>query len=469
MNYSEDRGQRTEAGFTLPAILGLSVLFLGLTTALIASVTSNYQATRQRTQSLSALEVAEAGINYYLWHLAHDPEDYCDGSPCQGQGPYGPYVHNYTDPGGNAVGTYSITIEPPNLGSTLVKVTSLGQVGSKQRQVEAQIGLPSFAQYAWVINNRVWFGSSATTYGPVHSNNGIRFDGHATRLVTSAQSTYDARCVGGVNGAPGVWSQNNQGIFDEGTQFPVPAVDFNAISADLQQIRTDAQANGLYLAASGSRGYYLHLTTTGIDVYRVTNENKYATSGGANNLTKTFLQTSAIPGNGLVFVEDYLWIDGQTDDRLTIAAARFPDIPGQRRDIYIVDNLRYTVEDGTVALGLVAQRDIRFAHYVPPAGLEVDAYLLSANGGVGYIFASSFLNRSTKAFFTLNGGIGSYLSTCDRAPERTGYGMVTSSSNDGFLVRNYYFDNHLTFNPPPQFPKTGAYAIISWQEVEVTP
>jgi len=452
-------------GFSTVVVLTLATLFFALITAVVALTTANVRVTKRRELNLTALNAAEAGINYYLWHLAHDPEDYCDGNACAGQPPYGPFVHNYTDTAGNVLGTFSLTITPPSIGSSYALVESLGTIGASQRKVEAQLGIPSFAQYAWVLNNRVWFGSTATTHGPVHSNSGLRFDGHAVRLITSAVGTYDARCVGGISGAPGVWTSGT-GVFDEGTQFPVPPVDFAGITADLQQIQTDAQTDGLYLGPSGSRGYYLRLTTGGIDVYRVTAENKYATNGGAANLTTTFLSNQPIPTNGIVFVEDFLWMEGTTDDRMTIGAGRFPDVPSQRPDITVVNNITYTVEDGTVALGLVSQRDIRFAHYVPTAGLEVDAYLLASNGGTGYVFSNNAANRSRKAFFTLNGGIGAFRSTCDTAPEGTGYGMVTSTGLDGFLIRNYYFDQHLAFNPPPQFPKTGAYAIISWQEVE---
>jgi len=456
-------------GFTTFIVLGFSVLILGLATGLMNLVTSNTRVAKHRSESVEALEVAEAGVNYYLWHLSHDPEDYCDGAPCQGNPPYGPFTHEYKNAAGEVIGTYTLTVSPPSVGETAVRVTAQGETtGGRTRKIETQLGLPSFSQYAWVLNNRVWFGPSATTYGPVHSNEGIRFDGHAEKLVTSARTTYDARCVGGANGAPGIWSQGNVGVFDEGKQFPVTAVDFQKLAADLSQIKTDAQASGLYLPSTtgNRRGYYLKLNTNGIETYYVTGENKYARSGGAANLTKQLLATYPIPQNGLVFAEANLWIEGTTDDRLTIAAARFPDIPSQRRDIVVVDNIRYTVEDGTVALGLVAQRDIRFAHYTPPAGLEVDSYLLAANGGIGFVFSNNTQNRSTKASFINNGGFGSYKSSCDATPENTGYGMVTSANNDGFLVRNYYFDQHLTYSPPPQFPATGSFAVISWQEIE---
>ncbi len=444
------------------------MLILGLATGLMNLVTSNTRVAKHRSESVEALKIAEAGVNYYLWHLSHDPEDYCDGNPCQGNPPYGPFTREYKNATGKVIGTYSLMIHPPNVGETAVRVTAQGETTlGRVRKIETQLGLPSFAQYAWVLNNRVWFGPAAITHGLVHSNDGIRFDGRARKLVTSARTTYDARCVGGVNGAPGIWSRGNVGVFEEGQQFPVTAVNFQKLAADLAQIKTDAQLGGLYLPATigPRRGYYLKLTTTGIETYTVTGENKYARSGGAANLTKQLVTTSPIPQNGLVFVEDNVWIEGTTDDRITIAAARFPDIPSQRRDIVVVDNITYSVEDGSVALGLVAQRDIRFAHYTPPTGLEVDAYLLAANGGVGFVFSNTVQNRSTKAFFINNGGIGAYKSSCDATPEGSGYGLVTSTNSDGFLVRNYFFDEHLTYSPPPQFPATGSFSVISWQEI----
>ena len=63
------------------------MLILGLATGLMNLVTSNTRVAKHRSESVEALEVAEAGVNYYLWHLSHDPEDYCDGSPCQGSPP----------------------------------------------------------------------------------------------------------------------------------------------------------------------------------------------------------------------------------------------------------------------------------------------------------------------------------------------------------------------------------------------
>src|SRR3989338_3706411 len=70
-----------------------------------------------------ALQIAEAGVDYYRWHLAHAESDYQDGT-----GATGPYVHDYNDKNEIKIGTFSLEITPPPLGSTLVTITSTGSV-----------------------------------------------------------------------------------------------------------------------------------------------------------------------------------------------------------------------------------------------------------------------------------------------------------------------------------------------------
>ena len=68
-----------------------------------------------------AFELAEAGIEYYRWHLAHVSDDFQDGT-----GGPGPYVHDFKDSSGVVIGRYSLNIAPPQSGSTVVAVESTG-------------------------------------------------------------------------------------------------------------------------------------------------------------------------------------------------------------------------------------------------------------------------------------------------------------------------------------------------------
>ena len=60
--------------------------------------------------------MAEAGINYYVWHLNHNNSDYKDGgttpSTPDPQLGYGPYTHDYINSNGAKEGTYTLWIKP---------------------------------------------------------------------------------------------------------------------------------------------------------------------------------------------------------------------------------------------------------------------------------------------------------------------------------------------------------------------
>src|SRR3989344_7686385 len=136
-----------------------------------------------------AFSIAQAGVEYYRWHLAHAPEDYQDGT-----GGPGPYTHSYYDKSNNLVGQFILEIIPPPDGSTIVTVKSIGKVlndSSVEKIIEAKLGIPSFAKYAAVLNANVRFGDGTEVFGEINSNGGVRFDGIAHNLVTSAVTSYD--------------------------------------------------------------------------------------------------------------------------------------------------------------------------------------------------------------------------------------------------------------------------------------
>lgn len=52
-----------------PIIMIASVLFLGLATAIAGFALSSFRDAKSHEKTVSALDVAEAGVNYYIWHL----------------------------------------------------------------------------------------------------------------------------------------------------------------------------------------------------------------------------------------------------------------------------------------------------------------------------------------------------------------------------------------------------------------
>ncbi len=135
-----------------------------------------------------AARISDAGIEYYKWHLAHAPTDYTNGT-----GNPGPYVIPYKDKDGNTIGTYTLTITPPVTGSDIVTVKSEGVSATDptaKKTITIQLSRESVAHYAVLSQSSLFFPTGTEIFGAVHSNGGIRFDGLAHNVVTSAQSTY---------------------------------------------------------------------------------------------------------------------------------------------------------------------------------------------------------------------------------------------------------------------------------------
>lgn len=445
------------------------------------------EANRQLLTREKAIQLAESGIDYYRWHLAHNKTDYQDGT-----GVPGPYVHQVLDKDGNIVGEYSLEITPPITGSTRVTIESTGTPASTtiSRTIRVELAIPSLAKYAVAANDVMRFGEGTEVFGAIHSNRGIRFDGLTHNIVTSALSSYDDPDHTGseefavhthMNIPPSVGSnnafrpleapptnpvQNRTDIFEVGRQFPVPAVDFTGLTNNLSSIKAEAQANGRYFAASGSQGYRIILNNNNtFNIRRVTSQitdsNCDNTAGqtgwgiwSVNNTTN--VGTYAIPANGLIFVEDNVWVEGNIDEsRVTIANGRFPDNPSTRPQLIVNNDLTYTNYDGTDAIALISQGNLNIG-MVSDTNLRIDAALVSQNGRVGrYYYESDCSPYNTRNSITLYGMIATNL--------RYGFGYT---DGNGYQTRDIIYDANLLYGPPPSFPLTSdQYEIISWQEV----
>ena len=469
-HVQKNRGQLL---FSVLVFAVVGTLFL---TGLVGWAGINMKALRSAGDRELAFHIAEAGIDYYRWHLAHAPADYRDGTATSG-----PYIHSFNNAAGEEIGSFTLDITAPQAGSTIVTVTSTGATLAEPlvtRTIRARLAIPSFARFAWVLNSFVNFGSTAEVFGPIHSNAGLRFDGIAHNLVTSATSTFDdPDHSGGVefgvhthdsptDPLPPAAVPTRADVFEAGRLFPVHAVDFKGIISDLSQIKTDAQASGRYIANSGSLGYHIVLRTNDtFDLYRVTN--LYSQSGcsctgtGCTTMSirpsngQTFIANYAFPSNGLIFVEDHVWVDGTINGaRLTIASARFPDNPSTRTSIIVNNDLRYTNYDGTDVIGLIAQNNFNVG-LRSENDLRIDAAVIAQNGRVGRFSYDTSCTDDTRDLLTTYGMLATN--------QRSAFWYGTN----GYIARDYIYDANLLYAPPPSFPLTSdQYTTISWEEIE---
>lgn len=429
-----------------------------------------------------AFSVAEGGIEYYRWHLAHNTTDYWDG---QGSTSTGPYTHDYYDKNGQKIGSFSLEITPPPTGSTIVTVRSTGRViadSSVDKVIEVRMGIPSFAKYAWAINGDVNFGTAAEVFGPVHSNGGLHFDGLAHNLVTSALTSYDDpdhqepgtdplefsvhTHRAPVDPLPPAAVPSRTDVFQVGRQLSVPAVDFPGLTQDLAQIRADASSTGFYRPSSTAFGYdMLFKTNDTFDLFRVTALVPPGSCTSSQSYWGTWsIQSSTLLGNypfptsGLIFLEDNVWVRGQINTaRLTLGSGRFPNQQSTWSSITINNDLLYTNYDGQDTIGLISQNNVNIG-LVSEDDLRVDGALIAQNGRVGRHSYSQSACGSTRsrALFTSYGMLGS----------NTRPGFYYSATN-GYQARNYIYDANLLYGPPPSFPLTSDnYTQISWEEIK---
>lgn len=487
---------RQQKGFLLIGVLVFAAVSIVTVTVFISWAATSAKLSRRVESRELSLQIAEAGIEYARWYLAHYQSGYTLGNAGAG-----PYVYPFEDKDGNQIGSYTLAITAPPTGSTLVKIKSTGVTladPTTTRSISVSLAIPSLAKYSVLGNADMRFGEGTVVYGPLHSNGGVRFDGVAWNKVTSAKSSYDdADHTGGnefgvhthVTSGTGVVNDsyrpaeaspssvaNRSDVFKAGREFPVPAVDFAGITNDLATIKTQATASGKYFAASGYQGYQIILKTNDtFDLYRVTS--LAAAPSGCSDVTsdstwgtwsigaKTFLANYAIPANGLIFVEDTLWVEGQINTaRVTIAAARFPDSASTRKSIIVNNDLKYTNFDGSDVIALIAQNNINVGLF-SDTDLEIDAALIAQNGRIGRYY----YNPPTNGPGTNVCGTNVYRNSI------TLYGMLATNQRYGFAytdgtgydTRTITYDTNLLYAPPPNFPlASDKYQIISWEELE---
>jgi hypothetical protein len=466
-----------EKGFISVLILVFATAFLLTLAGLFSLLLLQNKRSQQQASWNYALHIAEAGVNYARWHLNNFPED-LDFS--------GTYDFFEYLPEKKKTGEFVLQIEPPSACDPYIKIVSQGYTlrhPNTKRTIEVSYGKESLAKYAFLTDSNVWFGEEESLKGPFHSNGGIRMDGTQNALSTSARETYICGPEHGCSSencsnpcswteqgceCPGIWGKGEGG--DQGLwQFPVPAVDFESITQDLARLKQEAQANGIYLGSLGL-GYHLKFRVDEenngvVDVYRVTKLKPkvwgYNGDGWvyeSNDIDREeFYNSYSLPNNcAPIFVEDNVWVDGIVKGRVTLVAARLPDISANNAKIIINGNIDYA--DSSSVLGVIAQKDVLIPLYSPD-NLTVKATLLAQKGHVyRYYYPFWYAPYNIRNSIEVYGSIISKdvwtFTWVDK------WGNVIS----GYKYTSTIYDSSLTFNPPPYFPQRGEYKFISWEE-----
>jgi Tfp pilus assembly protein PilX len=521
--------KQINTGFILPGVLAFIIAMTIVGGAILTVVLDNFFVVGNNAQSQEAFNIAEAGINYYLWHMAYDGTDFKDGqstpttpNPTLG---YGPYVLQYKNINNVDIGTYTLWINPQGGGSTIATVRSIGQVNGSPitRTIQAQIGAASFASYGLVSNTAAWFGNDEAADGPVFDNQGIRMDGPSDDVVENANATYVPSTQLGGNGSttePGVWcSSTVTSPVNCNTRnktdwiYPEPAVDFGDVSTSLCTMKKTALANysttssyatmsnacsqlpttrtNAYIperstSFSYSVGYLIQLNPSGTyNLYDVNADNDQLTPYTSALTLQSVATNLAIPSSGVIFVEDNAWVitNPTFTGRVTIASGRLAST-SQTTNITIAGNVLYGAKNGSDAIGMVSEGNVYIAPYAPPAtgnfNFEVDGALLAGNGSVTYPYTyQNNSNVCTRGWTSPNQTLTFYGSVASDSTWTWNWqggacgNMVYDPTSGNYFAgienTSTDYDYNLLYAPPPGYPLTTGYNILSWREVLTKP
>ncbi len=419
-----------------------------------------------------AFQVAESGIHFYRWYLAHQVEGRTASQIAAfwAGTPYGvatPYEVEYKDPSGSAIGKYKLEVVPPSGTSTIVTVKSTGwtyRYPNDKRVIEVRFRKPAWSEDIVLANDVLRFGAGTEVFGKIHSNEGIRFDGVAHNLISSSVSTYDdPDHTGGnefgvhthdspVDPLPPAAVPTRADVFEGGRKFPVTATDFNGVLGDLAYMKSEAQAgtNGSRYFNNTGQGRHIILNTNDTFTIRTVQSFNAATnqiinySGGWS--------TYNLPEDGVIFVENNVWISGAIDSRhVTVVAANLTS--ASQKSIYIGNDIRYTnYTNCTDILGIIGQNDVEIFR-ASEDDLRIDASLIAQNGRVGRAHYSGGGGDLVKSVITVYGAIATN--------QRYGFAWTDGT---GYTTRNLYYDNNLLYCPPPYFPTGTQYEMDLWKE-----
>ncbi len=465
------------------AFMGIFMLIMGTISSFAFTQAHYGRALYDREQ---ALGIAEAGLEYYRWFLAHNP-----GNLTNGTGLAGPYTYSVNDPEGGHIGDTQLSIVGNSSCGVIqsIDITSTGRSNLNPgfpRTLFARYMRPSVAAYSYMLNTNVWAGPDRNITGPYFSNGGIRMDGTNNSDVSSAVSTWTCdsnyNCSPTQNNAPGVTGSGSGSAL---WHYPTASIDFAGIAVSMASLKGYAQNNGgrYFAPASGSvssRGYHLIFKSNGtFDVYRVTatdavpaysSDTGWDTSEESIIETKTFVGNFTIPAScSLIFVEDRVWVEGVVRGKVTLVAAT-PTDTGTAPTAYLLNNITYTTNNGTDGLTVIAEDDVLIPLNSPNI-MELHGIFVAQGGHYGrnfYTNSSSYPSNQRVGSSWSSYVIQDQLTTVGTVVSNTRTGTAWSSggvTTSGYEERVDAYDELQATNPPPFTPSASTdYSFVLWRE-----
>jgi hypothetical protein len=485
---------RNERGVTVVLVLAFMGIFLFLLGTILSYVLTQGKYGRALYAREQAVNVAEAGLEYYRWFLAHNPNIMTTGA-----GLVTPASYTVSDPEGSTMGSASVSA---TLNTSCGRVQSADLVSQGtaninplyKRTLHARYMRPSVAEYSNIINANVWAGADRNITGAYHSNGGVRMDGDSNSIVSSALTTWS--CTSSFGCSP---TQTQPGVFGSGSgsalwQYPAASFNFAGISTDFPTLQTYANNDGIKLnptnvrvngvqqggtfssvGASDQRGFRIVLRaddtvdiyrvtgTVGVDAQRIDNIGTWVTDYHIIS-SQTYVGRYTIPSDcRVIFAQSKVWLEGTVGTKITVVAA---DTGSFQPDIVLSSDIVYASGSGSSGLTAIAERSILIPLTSPDA-MTIRGIFVAQNGYVGrnyYTTSGSNDVPSQYDSYVIQASlttIGSVISNNRVGTQWSSGGTMVS----GYQTRTDTYDRLLAFDPPPFTPSASPdYKLVLWRE-----
>lgn len=483
-----------QRGVTVMLVLVFMGIFLFLLGTILSYTLMQGRYGRALYAREQALNIAESGLEYYRWFLAHNPDILVSGT-----GLVSPFTYVVDDPEGGRVGEAVVTATAQAACGKVqwVDLESEGRADvnpTYPRRIAARYMRPSVAEYSNIINANVWAGADRNITGAYHSNGGIRMDGTNNSLVTSAVSSWT--CDPSFGCSP---SQQRDGVFGGGSgsalwSYPVSSFDFAGIGTEFAELKGYADADGIILnptnvrvngvqqgnsfpsvGGTDQRGFLIRFNADDtVEVRRVMGTGQ-SQSQHIDNLgtwvsdyhtvqNSPLIGTFAIPQDcPLIYSEAKIWIEGTVGSKVTIVAA---DTGTYAPDVIINNNITYASNTGASGLTVIAEKSVLIPLFSPD-DLTIRGVFVAQGGYVGrnyyQVGGSNGVGQGGSPFVTRSSltTIGSVISNQRIGTQWTCGGTLCS----GYATRNDLYDRLLAFSPPPFTPAASPdYKLVLWRE-----
>lgn len=399
--------------------------------AFISRSISEMRIAEREQNSIQAFYLAEAGIDYALDRLR---------STGNTSGQRSSSLQN--------IGTYDCTWQ--RIGSTSAwEVISTGTVGDTRRSIRVELQPDTFARYLYFTDDEhfrwygwrlpVWFVTGDTLGGPLQTNGHFHISGNPIFSDPNFHKPIKSEddFITYMNGG---WAKNSTltsnppydfPVFQEGLQLGAENAPFPSKALDL---RTAAVQDGTML--------------TGPTTIVLKNDGTMDVTNPHNGWVT---QNMALPSNGALFINGGdVFISGTLSGQLSV---------GTNRNIVITDNVKYnsdprTNPTSTDTLGLIAERDV-IINNDAPNNIEINASMMALGNS---FTVEDWWEGPPKDTMTVFGGI----IQDERGPVGT-FNPETNSRISGYS-KDYQYDARLMTNPPPFYPTTGDYVVVTWRE-----